>query len=480
VKTFLATATDSAAMGGIRALERGVSYTDQATEVQRTTQMLFDANFPDNLLMTGNSGRLSQNVVVAGYNMDPNAGPMFEADPGLQPGMREIRVLSEAEAPTFFMRIFGVDSVMVRAGAYAARRDVNIMVVIDRSGSLKKAGAWGAVQDASVSFIEQFDNNRDRVGVITFGTNANIDVPLGTGFKTNDLAKNVIMSQTVPDGAGTNAPLGLWLAYSELLRVNDPDALNSIVLFTDGQPSAFTATFRTRTSAAGSGKPYCNSSSKVAAIATIQSTTSAEFNELLGFWNPAAGPAPVRNGATDRDYELVSGCNFNGDVNASAAEWVFDPGYSWPATWSPQQGGIARTFCIQPGAVSCLGDAADFSYSISDARLYRDNNNTSEDIFRGTNVHNAAKNLMLNISQTARQDATLGGIIVHGIGMGGWGYPADHALMKRIANDPTDSYGVVITPAADEPQGSYNYAPSAAELKEAFSKVRSEVMRLTR
>jgi hypothetical protein len=244
VKTFLATATDSAAMGGIRALERGVTYADQAAEVQRMTHMLFDANFPDNLLLTGDSGRFSQDVVVAGYNMDPNAGPMFQDDPSLTPGMREIRVETEAEAPTFFMRIFGVDGVAVRAGAYAARRDVNIVVVIDRSGSLKKAGAWDDVQDAAVNFIEQFDNNRDRLGVVTFGSAANIDYPLSKGFKNSDVAKNLILSQIVPDSAGTNWPTGLWLAYSELLRVNDPAALNAIVFFTDGQPSAFSANFR--------------------------------------------------------------------------------------------------------------------------------------------------------------------------------------------------------------------------------------------
>ena len=50
-------------------------------------------------------------------------------------------------------------------------------------------------------FIQKFDDNRDRVGVVTFGSNANIDVPLATGFKTNDQAKNVILSQTVPNSA---------------------------------------------------------------------------------------------------------------------------------------------------------------------------------------------------------------------------------------------------------------------------------------
>jgi Flp pilus assembly protein TadG len=60
VKTFLATAADSAAMGGVRALERGVTCMDQQSEVDRVTNMLFDANFPDGLLLTGDTGRLAR------------------------------------------------------------------------------------------------------------------------------------------------------------------------------------------------------------------------------------------------------------------------------------------------------------------------------------------------------------------------------------------------------------------------------------
>ena len=52
--------------------------------------------------------------------------------------------------------------------------------------------------------------------------------------------------------------------------------------------------------------------------------------------------------------------------------------------------------------------------------------------------------------------------------------------MKQMANDPSDSYGVTVTTYPDEPMGSYTYAPSIGDLKEAFNKVRSEVMRLTR
>lgn len=482
VKTFLATATDAAAMGGVRALERGVSYADQQSEVERVTQMLFDANFPNGLLLTGNTGDISQAVSVAGSSMDPAAPSMFELDPSLKPGMREVRVSTIAEAPTFFMRYFGVNSVTVRSSAYAARRDVNVVVVLDRSASLKNANAWDDVQDAARRFVQKFDNNRDRVGLVTFGTGGNVDYPLSSGFKTNDAVVNLINTQTVPDSAATNSPVGMWLAYSELLRVNDPNALNSIVFFTDGQPSAFSAEFRVKTS----GSLKCHSSTEEGTLATLQDTSvwnQPRFYDIRGFWQRQAGPAPVNNGSTDVDQIQNPRCSGFGNYYdyGLPTESLFNSSKPWPSSWEAEESGIAaKEFCIKPGATGCLGDAGDFSYSTSDSRLFSETTNTSSSTFRGTNVHNAAKNLLLNIAQAARQDEDLGGVVIHTIGLGGYGYDADAGLMKRVSNDPSDSYGVEIAAAEDEPMGSYTYAPSLQEIQAAFDKVRSEVMRLTR
>jgi hypothetical protein len=162
-------------------------------------------------------------------------------------------------------------------------------------------------------------------------------------------------------------------------------------------------------------------------------------------------------------------------------EELLDSGNPWPSSWGALESGVPKKiFCIKPGATGCLGDAGDFSYSTNDSRLFSDATNYSSTTFRGTNVHNAAKNLLLNIAQAARQDEALGGVVIHTIGLGGYGYDADAGLMKRVSNDPSDSYGVQITASTEEPIGSYTYAPGLAEIQAAFDKVRSEVMRLTR
>ncbi|MEZ5366635.1 MAG: VWA domain-containing protein [Bryobacterales bacterium] len=364
VKTFLSTATDAAAMGGMRALERGVSYSDQEEEVQRVTQMLFDANFPNGLLLTGNTGRFEQSVHIASKQVDPGATSMFQTDTSLEPGMREIRVNAIAEAPTFFMRFFGMNKVTVRSSAYAARRDVNVVVVLDRSASLKNVGAWDDVQNAAIEFIQKFDNNRDRVGLVTFGTGANVDYPLSTGFKTGNVIKNLIQMQTVPNSAYTNSSTGLWLAYSELMRVNDANALNAIVFFTDGQPSAFSAGFKVKTGGSGPRCPTSGGSLEGTLGAGQDTSTwnSPQFYDIRGFWKRQAGPAPVNSGSTVLDHPQNPVCTgFTNDYGGNA-EYVLDPNESWPRDWSASEAGsTAKTFCIDdnpPGG--CLGDAGDF------------------------------------------------------------------------------------------------------------------------
>src|SRR5262249_44060932 len=46
----------------------------------------------------------------------------------------------------------------------------------------------------------------------------------------------------------TNTSQALRLAYEELRTLNQPGALNAVVLFTDGRPTAFTASFPVRAS----------------------------------------------------------------------------------------------------------------------------------------------------------------------------------------------------------------------------------------
>ena len=453
VKSRLVTAIDAAALGAVRNVGQGTARMNKAIE------LLFKANFPDDFMLTTGSA----------YNTPVVTTP--------SPGVRQIEISAEANLPTFFMRIAGYESLTLRASAKAARRDVNMMMVVDRSASLhpNNADAWDDVQSAVTFFTNQFDDARDKVGLVTFGTSANVDFAMGTNFQT--AITNAINSQVVPNSASTNAPLGLWLGYGELLASADPNPLNVIVFFTDGQPSSYTASFPVRTAALGGNDyvPYCGSSPQEAVIGAYQS--GGTFYDLAGFWEPQADGPPVStgyNGGSTYDHFVRAGCDSPNNAFtpwASRTEWLFNPSAclpsSWTASYSPPSGGsISRTFSITGGP-----------YNVNQCHswLKSTSTNWSQRTFRGSQVHNASKNLAIGIAETARQNTSLNEVRVYSIGLGGWGYPADAEFLQRVANDPSSP-----TYTKDEPTGVYAYAPTPMQLRQAFQSVANEIFRLVR
>lgn len=447
IRARLVTSVDAAALAAVRALGRGDA------NMSRMVTLVFESNFPDDFMLA----------------QDVSFNPPVITTPAA--GIRDVVLSGAATAPTFFMRILGFNSIDVSAVATASRRDVNMMLVVDRSASLhpSRANAWGDVQQAAKFFVDQFDDSRDKVGLVSFGTGAKIDVPLGITFKT--AINSAIDSQVVPFSAATNSPQGMWLAYSELLRLSDSNPVNAIVFFTDGQPSAYTASFNVRTTRNFSNNSiaYCGSSPKEAVIGALQSQTTGLFYETLGFWNPAAAGPPVTvrySGANDYDYFVVSGCespdnSFTHD--GSNVELLFAAG-CLPNTWTASAGGISRTFAINTGP-----------YTVNQCSSSLKETSTGSRYTRGEQVHNAAKNLTVNIAAAARQNTTLGQVRVYSVGMGGWGAPADGDFMRLVSNAPLSS---AFTTA--EPQGIYVYAPSKLQLRAAFNTVASEIFRLIR
>ena len=448
IKERLTTAVDAASLAAVRALGRG------ATDMNRIVGMVFDSNFPDGFLLASNV-QLSTPTITAP-----------------EPGVRNVTLTGRASAPTFFMRIWGFDDLPISSGATAARRDVNLMLVLDRSASLHpiRADAWDDVQAAARFFVEQFDDSRDRIGLVTFGTGAAVDVPLNTGTETS--VTSAITNQVVGTSAATNSPEGLWLAYSELLRVSDANPINAIVFFTDGQPSAYTASFPVRIAPynGSNSAPYCSSSPREAVIGTSQPPNSPVFQEILGFWNRTANTAPVTLGnhfGWIYDHFIVSGCNNNNgnfDPYGSNVELLFDPNQCLPASWTPTHPTLTRTFSISTGP---------YTVSQCSSALKSTSSDTSNQNFRGAQVHNAAKNLTVNIANAARADAALGGGRVYSIGLGGWGYPADADFLERVSNDADSIYY-----DPNLPGGLYFYAPTPSQLQQAFNQVASEIFRL--
>lgn len=173
---------------------------------------------------------------------------------------RTVTVSGSAAAPVYFMQVLGAPRTMVGASGSASRRDVNALLVLDRSGSLEAAGACDDLESAAVAFTNQFANQRDRMGMITFGGTYRVDYGLTKNFKQAPMLSNQI-GLLHPGGCNgwTGSAQALWKGYELLVALNEPGALNALVFFTDGQPNTVTAQFsvKTQSTPESSSKSRC-------------------------------------------------------------------------------------------------------------------------------------------------------------------------------------------------------------------------------
>ncbi len=161
----------------------------------------------------------------------------------------------------------------VSASSVATRNPRLIEIIVDRSSSMLKAGggAYGLPQ-AIVQFLDFFDTTSDYIGIVSFGSNARVEMPLTTNFiiagtnvlfdayQTNsagfgvpgldpedsnvptqsaDYDPNYAYSgiRRLKFGGNTAADDGMRLGMEQLMAnagFSDPDVVKYIVLFTDG------------------------------------------------------------------------------------------------------------------------------------------------------------------------------------------------------------------------------------------------------
>lgn len=116
---------------------------------------------------------------------------------------------------------------------YYTKRPTNVYLVVDTSGSM--AGEkMDRTRLALQSFVAQIQGDRDRVGLVEFGSGVKRFEPLqslsGAG---RDRMVEII---TGMEADGYTALLdAVWQAQDDLQTVADKDAINAIVVMTDGQ-----------------------------------------------------------------------------------------------------------------------------------------------------------------------------------------------------------------------------------------------------
>ena len=159
---------------------------------------------------------------------------------GITPeGDNTVTMLARRPMRTSLMRLLGRHSVDVASSATAVVPPVDLVFVIDQSGSLGSAGAFDDLQDAARNFVDYFSDDLDQLALVSFGTRGATRMPLRAPFRTD--AKNQI--DHMASVGWTNTAEGLDLAYDQIVSGASRDqAVKVVVFFTDGRPTAFRGT----------------------------------------------------------------------------------------------------------------------------------------------------------------------------------------------------------------------------------------------
>jgi Mg-chelatase subunit ChlD len=117
--------------------------------------------------------------------------------------------------------------------AEVSLKKIHAMIVLDHSYSMQRA--CPSLRAAAIRFSRLFVDGRDSLGVISYGDKIDLD-PLTDHFQ----GVSERISEIKCEG-NTNTIGALQMAERELVQHADPNAINTVILFTDGQPDVLTA-----------------------------------------------------------------------------------------------------------------------------------------------------------------------------------------------------------------------------------------------
>ncbi|MFP4396262.1 MAG: VWA domain-containing protein [Anaerolineales bacterium] len=112
------------------------------------------------------------------------------------------------------------------------KRPTNVYLVVDTSGSMG-GEKISRTQEALQSFVEQMRGDRDKIGLISFSTAVQ---ELRSLQALDDAGRNELRTAIADlQATGETALIdGVWEAYTRLQAVGDAEAINAIVVMTDG------------------------------------------------------------------------------------------------------------------------------------------------------------------------------------------------------------------------------------------------------
>ena len=519
-KARLQAAVDGAALAAARALNLGQTTAEQATSAKQNAVNWFYANFPPG------------NWSTTGTLMDTSDAHVSVVDSPNQANLRQVTVTASTNVPAWFMRYVGFTSTALTVTGQASRRDVVAMLVLDRSGSMcsinggvpnPPCGANDGTPCASMitaakNFTGAFAAGRDQIGMLTFADGYYLDSKPTTNFQTllgysnaSSSGAGAIDNITCAGGTGTAAAVSM--AYNELYKLSEPGAMNILMLETDGLPNTLVYNFWDGSSAAiqaGAHGSNCTDANNKTVAQGGWKTQASMRGWIPGGismnTNGTGFMSDISNGSIGGFYAAdPSQVVQNGGVPYHIV--LFDPRQTSDSSGNSDSVAISNANnCAFNGSTTT--DYSDFAWlpsqdvfgnQIAPANEYQSltlngsnhlvlTNNANTD---WPNTHAAALNGTDNAAYNARANATLPAYIFT-IGLGGnHGNPPDPVLLQRMANDPNaDQFNnPAVYPAcsteptcisyASQPQGQFIYAPTSAQLGQAFLAISSQILRLS-
>lgn len=486
----LQSAGDAAALAAARSLNLSLTQALQTTDAQNAASAFFNANFPTNYMLA--SGK-SITTGLAYGTTTTTLNTVY------------VTTTASVNAPTFFMRYLGYTTVPISVTGTASRRDINVILLLDISESMNNGASPSAcatmIADAK-SFVSQFSNNRDTIGLVTFndGTNS-----YAATSNFNPTIVNDINAQSCT--GDTNTPAGLHVAYEQLVTLNNPSKLNVIVLFTDGQAEALAATWPIKSA---SDSRYGDTQGSYGSSSTLYTMPASGCSSAItGTFaeNSNDTNGPDQTGITSGPWQYLAtgaGQGWNtaptipsGCYGASVAGQNLNGG---GGGWNNMEEGRRDVAYIPATDIygnSTTGFRTDYNFNTTSVSVGQDEFPAGYTYAgqlrpdKPITFFNAAANAADNQATTARSDTTLNPMILT-IGLGGnaGNFPVDSELLQRIANVPSGttppgfaSYPVrTITNgnySTSQAQGLYVYAPTASQLSSAFAQVASFLVELS-
>jgi Flp pilus assembly protein TadG len=192
------------------------------------------------------SRTLAQNTFNANYptsGLDANPPVLTIAFTTDQYGQTLVNVSATATIRTFFMRLIPkYTTINISDSAEASRGKLVMTVVLDRSGSMQSNGGAAALPTAVTTFVNYFDNANDEVAMVSFASNASVDVAINYNFITP--ITNAVKAMKF--SGGTFGPGGLTLAKAQNDSVTvqpGQNVVKVVVYFTDGYVNEIQDTF---------------------------------------------------------------------------------------------------------------------------------------------------------------------------------------------------------------------------------------------